>query len=185
MRYIRHLCIHQYLFVCTALLAYAGCVTVNPSNVHVSGILGSSAPPATASPAATPRESAYAHALKKVIHQQDKVAKELERRDWSELVDESGDWVEYTRSLIGYADTSHDPTRFRQHANKLLAATQAVRRAARQRDARACERALEACDPPLDQLCRDFPLTVSPARQAPRRTGPAQKQSNQQPPRVP
>jgi hypothetical protein len=185
MHYMHYTHYIQYLPICAASLACAGCVTVNPSNVHVSGILGSSTPPATESPAATPREPAYAHTLRKVIHQQDKVAKELERRDWSELVDESGDWVEYTRSLIGYADTSHDPTRFRQHANKLLAATQAVRRAARQRDARACERALEACDPPLDQLCRDFPLTVSPARQAPKRTGPAHRQSNQRPARVP
>jgi len=175
----------QYPLICAALLACAGCVTVNPSNVHVSGILGSSNPPATASPSATPREPAYAHALRKVIRQQDKVAKELERRDWPELVDESGDWVAYSRSLIGYADTSHDPAKFRQRANALLAATQALRRAAGQRDARACKRALEACDPPLDQLCRDFPLVITPTRQAPRQTTPAHNQSNQRPARVP
>ena len=175
----------RYPLVCAALLSCGGCVTVNPSNVHVSGILGSSSPPAPASPAAGVREPAYAHALKKVIHQQEKVAKELERRDWSELADESNDWIEYVRSLIGYADTSQNPAKFRQRANALLSATQALRRTAGQRDARACERALEACDPPLNQLCRDFPLVVTPARQAPRPTNPTHGPSNQQPARVP
>ena len=150
MRYI------QYLPICVMLLTCVGCVTVNPSNVHISGILGSSPPRATASSAATSREPAYAPALRKVIHQQEKVAKELQRRDWPELLDESNDWVEYTRALIGYADTSNNPATFRRRADALLAATQTLRRAASHHDSRACQRALEACDRPLDQLCRDL-----------------------------
>lgn len=176
MCYIRNILTHQYLTLCAVLLVCIGCVTVNPSNVHVSGILGSSSSPATAGPASSSREPAYAPALRKVIQQQDKVAKELQRRDWSELADESGDWVEYTRALIGYADTSHDPAKFRQRTDALLAATQALRRAAGRHDARACQRALEACDAPLDLLCRDFPLVIAPHRSSPRRTGPQSDQ---------
>jgi len=185
MRDIQHSLIYPYLLLCAAILACVGCVTVNPSNVHVSGSIGSSHPPGTAAPAASVREPAYAPALRKVIHQQEKVAKELQKRDWPELLDESNDWIKYTRALIGYADTSHDPVKFRQRADALLAATEAIRRAAGQHDGNACQRALNACDMPLNQLCRDFPLAITPHRQGSRQSAWTQSKSNQRPSRVP
>lgn len=160
-----------------SLFIGVGCVTVNPSNVHVSGFISSPTPPAPTSPSASAREPAYAPALRKVIGQQEKVAKELQRRDWEELVDESNDWVKYSRALIGYADTSHNPPQFRRRADALLAATEAVRRAAARHDARACQRALDACNVPLDQLCREFPMVIDSGRPAPRQTARADRKS--------
>jgi len=172
----------QYLSVYAILLVCVGCVTVNPSNVHVSGSIGSSSPRAMATPVVSLHEPAYAPTLRKVIHQQEKVAKELQRRDWPELLDESNDWVEYSRALIGYADTSHNPVKFRQRVDALLAATEALRRTVGQHDIRTCQRALDACNAPLDQLCRDFPLVIVPDRSAaPRRTAPTYKKSSRVP----
>ena len=111
-------------------LALSGCVMVNPSNVSVTGFGSQSS---SSKAPATPR-TAYADALEKVIGQQEKVAHELGKRDWEELDEEANDWVEYTRTLLGYADTSHDPQLFRQYGDELLAATREVQRAAGQRD---------------------------------------------------
>lgn len=143
-----------------AVAAVAGCVMVETPDVRV-GVVGS--PPAR-EPAPAEPTPPHAEMLGKVIRQQDEVAKELAATNWDEVVDEAGDWVEYARALSGYAGSSPDPPRFRALCDEMLHATQAVRRAATDRDARRCARAIDACDPILDELARRFPMTgPSPA----------------------
>ena len=60
---------------------------------------------------------------------------------------------------IGTWMKKHDPELFRLYCRQLLSEAQALRRAARSRDARGCQRAIDACDPALDKLSRTFPLT--------------------------
>jgi len=146
------------LVICGVLVILSGCVSVDTPDVRV-GVLAPLPRRSGDSPQPTTR---YADALKRVIRQQDKVTKELDKGDWEELQDEAGDWVEYVRTLSGYADTSHDPEQFRSYCDQLLTATQSLRRSARTRDRVRCQRAINACDPILDQFARTFPLTSPP-----------------------
>ena len=144
------------------VVACTGCVMVETPDVRV-GVIGSPHPRSDEPPQPT---ASYGAALHRVIRQQDRVTRELNKRDWDELIDEAGDWVEYVRVLNGYASSSHDPERFRRHCDRLLRATQAVRSAAQDRDANRCRRAIDACDPILDQFTRAFPLAGPPPRDA-------------------
>jgi len=146
-------------------LGMSGCVVVHPTNVSLTGI-GS---PASRHPDEPVTETPYADALRKVERQQHRVAHELEKGDWKELADEAGDWLEYTRELLGYANSSHDPARFRKYTTQLLAHVRRFRSAAYERNAEACRRALAACDPILDDFFRDFPLTTDRRRLRPAR----------------
>jgi hypothetical protein len=162
-------------FSAGVMAALAGCVTVNPSNVSVSGInVGRSNP--------GPPETPYASALRDVIEQQGAVRAEIDAGDWDDAADEISDWIQYTRTLQGYADTSHDPVRFRAYGQELLTAIDRVQQAAARRDARAAQTALRACDPILDKFARDFPLTAPNGQ---RSTPPPQPQKQQTPARVP
>jgi hypothetical protein len=141
-------------FATAAGVAFAGCVVVNPSNVSVSGFNSGRS---DAGPPATP----YASALRDVIDQQAAVRTEINDRDWVEANEEIDDWVQDTRKLIGYADTSRDPARFRAYGNELLAGIERLRTAVNRQDGRAAMDALNACDPILDKYSRDFPLVAS------------------------
>ena len=149
-----------------AALVCAGCVVVNPSNVNVSGFSsgrGDSGPPATP----------YAAALRDVTRQQEAVRTEINDRDWIEAGEEIDDWVQYTRKLIGYAETSRDPARFRAYGNELLAAIERLRQAVQRQEPRGSLEALRACDPILNRFSRDFPLTASAGPPPPDRKPPA------------
>mgnify|MGYP000361040753 CR=1 FL=1 len=58
---------------------------------------------------------AYARALRKAGDYQAKVAENLAEGDRDDLVRRSAEWVQRIRELSGYAETSHDPARFRQY----------------------------------------------------------------------
>jgi hypothetical protein len=151
----------RWLWMLVVGIVGTGCVLVETPSVRV-GVVGS---PESRHDESAPPEAPYAKALKAVVRQQDEVAEQLRDRDWGDLEDEAEEWVERVRELSGYAAMSHDPPRFRRDCDKLLAATEAVRRAARSRDPQACRRAIDACDPILDQFVRDFPATGSPKPQ--------------------
>lgn len=119
---------------------------------------------------------AYAKPLKRVTAQQAKVARELAKQDWKDLVSESSDWITRVRDLTGYAGSSQDPALFQACCEELVLHAQALREAALRRDATAARQSLAACDPPLNRLNQAFPLgqagghaaTASPAaRQVP------------------
>ena len=153
-----------------SMVLVAGCVMVNPSNVHMGGVMASPSPSDPGSASSSLRETAYASSLKRVIHQEEKVVKKLQERDWEDLLKESSTWMEDTRKLLGYADTSQDPARFRQYGNELLVAMEGVRTTAQAHDASGCQLAIRRCDPILDRFSRDFPLSVVPSRPVPARS---------------
>lgn len=167
-----------WLFLVSILFAGSGCVMVNPGDVRVGG----PAPIEVGSPKPSEPKTAYGPMLQKVIAQQDKVLKQLRRGNWSQVVDEAGDWTEYVRTLNGYAGTSHDPARFHAYCEQLLVHTQTARDAGVRNDAIRCEQAIRACDPILNQFSRDFPISAV----APPVARPAQPASSRPPaPRVP
>jgi hypothetical protein len=147
-----------FSLVASWAIVLAGCVVVNPSNVSVSGFNSARGD----SPPAAP----YASSLQKVIREQQKVAAAVSESDWEKVADKTNDWMQYTRTLLGYANTSHDPVRFRAYCNDLLKAIEAIHAAAARQDARSCQQALRSCDPILDRFSADFPL-VMPAGQPP------------------
>lgn len=159
-----------HLVLGLAAVVAAGCVMVNPSNVHMGGVMASPSPSEPGSASSSLRDTAYASPLKRVIHQEEKVVKQLQERDWEDLLKESSTWMEDTRKLIGYAGTSQDPPRFRQYGNELLVAIEGVRTAAQAHDANGCQQAILRCDPILNQFSRDFPLSVVVARPIPARS---------------
>jgi hypothetical protein len=166
-----------FSLVAFSAIVLAGCVVVNPSNVSVSGFNSARSD----SPPATP----YASSLQKVIRQQQKVGAALAERDWNEVTDKTNDWMKYTRTLLGYANTSHDPARFRAYCNDLLKAIEAIHMAAARQDARTCQQALRSCDPILDRFSTDFPLVMpagKPAAPPPQRQPPPPARSAQPPP---
>ncbi len=152
------------------LLAVSGCVMVNPSDVQISA---SPVPVVVGEPRPAVPETAYAHGLRKVLRQQETVAKEFSKRDWHELSQEANDWAAYTRELQGYAHTSADPARFRRYCDQLLQQIRRIDDAAARRDGPGCEQAIRGCDPILNQLSRDFPTAIVPAAPAPRPSPPA------------
>jgi|KBSSwiStaDraftv2_1062776.scaffolds.fasta_scaffold667101_1 hypothetical protein len=135
-----------------ALLVSAGCVIVQPHDVHVAA---SPVPFFVGSPEPSDPQDRYHTQIHRVQRQQAKVAKELEKQKWKNVVEEAGDWTEYTRTLNEYAELSRDPKHFRQCCGQLLTQIEQLRSAAFRHDAVACEKALRACDPLLDQLSRD------------------------------
>ena len=163
------------LVATTAALFCAGCVVVNPSNVSVGGFTaysnGDSGPPATP----------YASALQKVIRQQEPVAKQVNKAKWDNAAEDINDWAQYTRKLLGYADTSRDPARFRAYGNELLAAIERLRLAVNRHDSRAAHDALNACNPILDKFSRDFPMVASPNPPPARSGAPANRSSGSVP----
>ncbi|MBP7936032.1 MAG: hypothetical protein KA354_15420 [Phycisphaerae bacterium] len=156
----------QITYVASMLTATvaAGCVLVNPSNVHLGAVMASPSPSEPGSTSPSVRETAYASALKRVMHQEEKVVKQLQKRDWEDLLEECSAWMEYTRKLVGYADTSQDPVRFRQYGQELLVAIEEIRTAAQAHDANASQAAIRRCDPILDRYSHDFPLSVVPVQ---------------------
>lgn len=163
----------QGIYVVCGLVAVAatGCVMVNPSNVHMGAVMASPSPSEPGSASSSMRETAYASSLKRVIHQEEKVVKRLQERDWEDLLDECSTWMEDARKLTGYANTSHDPTRFRQYGNELMVEIEGARLAAQSHDAGQCQAAVRRCDPILNKFSRDFPLAVAPAQPIPARPG--------------
>lgn len=141
------------LLAIAAAFACSGCVVVNPSNVSVSGFNTRRSDPG---PPATP----YASALRDVIKQQTAVRTEINDRDWVEAGEEIDDWAQLARKLVGYADTSRDPARFRAYGNELLGAIERLRLAVGRQDAQTATNALNACDPILNKFSRDFPLVA-------------------------
>lgn len=138
----------------------AGCVMINPSDVNLGAVMASPSPSDPGSASSSTRETPYASALKRVIHQEEKVVKQLQERDWEDLLEACSSWMADTRKLVGYADTSQDPQRFRQYGNELLVAIEGVRTAAQAHDAASCQAAIRRCDPLLDRFVRDFPLSA-------------------------
>jgi len=169
------------VLVACPVIALAGCVVVNPSNVSVSGF--------NSARGDSPPEAPYASSLQKVIRQQQKVAAAVAERDWNEVTDKTTDWMQYARTLLGYANTSHDPARFRAYCNDLLKAIEAIHGAAARQDARSCQQALRSCDPILDRFSADFPLVMpagQPAAPPPQRqTTPAARSAQPPPPAKP
>jgi len=156
--------------ICVVMLTTTGCIIVNPSEVSLSA---SPVPIVVASAEPSEPQTPYGPALKRVIHQQHKVVEALDECDWAEVIDEAGDWTEYIRVLSGYADTTHDRALFRQCCDQLLAQIKQIRDAAIRRDAVRCQTAIRGCDPIMDKLSREFPVTraAAAARQAERRSG--------------
>lgn len=152
------------------LLLSTGCLIVNPSDVSVTA---SPVPLVVASPEPSEPQMPYGPALSRVIRQQDKVTGALVESDWEDLIDEAGDWTRYVRQLSGYADTTHERALFRKHCDRLLAQINQVRDAAIRRDTARCQAAIRDCNPILDELSREFPVTRSAAaaRRAERRSG--------------
>lgn len=149
-----------------------GCVVVNPSgDVHFTPSSWKFWEP---SPPPTQARTAYAPHLQRVVHQQEKIVKVLNKRQWDSVVDEATDWTEYVRVLSGYADTTHDPARMRRYCDQLLAQIRSLRSGALTRNVTRCDQSLQACDPILNALTRDFPTTVPlvPARPEPSRPAP-------------
>ena len=87
------------------LLATTGCLIFNPSEVSLTA---SPMPVVVTTPEPSEPQMPYGPPLTRVIRQQDKVLEALDECDWSDVIDEAGDWTEYVRVLSGYADTSHD-----------------------------------------------------------------------------
>lgn len=141
------------LLATAAVFACSGCVVVNPSNVSVGGFSTRRGDPG-------PPETPYASALRDVIEQQAAVRTEINDRDWVEAGEEIDDWAQLVRKLVGYADTSRDPIRFRAYGNELLGAIERLRLAVGRQDAQAAVNALNACDPILNKFSRDFPLVA-------------------------
>jgi hypothetical protein len=168
--------------LCLVAVLYggAGCVMVNPGEMHV----GSPVPGTVRTPKPTPEPmTAYGPKLQRVIEQQDKVLKELRKGHFSKAADLAGEWMEDVRVLNGYAGASHDPARFQAYCGQLLARTQTVRDAAVRNDSVRCEEAIRSCDPVLNDFTRDFPMSaIAPPAAAPR---PPKAASSPPPPRVP
>ncbi|HSW47206.1 MAG TPA: hypothetical protein VLM89_16705 [Phycisphaerae bacterium] len=151
---MRTIILPVHSLVAILLLWLTGCLAVNPSNVNVN--VGGFGSPRRDTPPRTP----YASALRDAIEQQGAVRVQLNDGDWADAADEVNDWLQYTRTLLGHAETSHDPAKFRAYGNELLAAIERLRQAIARHDMRASQDALRACDPILDKLSRDFPLTA-------------------------
>jgi len=134
------------------ILPLAGCVIVHPHDVHVDA---SPVPVFVGSPEPSDPHERYHSQIHRVLRQQAKVAKEIEKQKWKDVVEETGDWTEYTRTLNEYAEQSHDPKRFRQCCGQLLTQLEQLRSAALRHNRSECEHILRACDPLLDQLSRD------------------------------
>jgi hypothetical protein len=156
------------------LASSTGCVSVKTPDTNVKvGITELKMPGSHESDtAATP----YARPLRKVSEQQAKVARQLGKRDWEDVGEESAKWLSQVRELAGYAGTSHNPTLFRECCRQLQEQIHLVQQAAERRDVDRIQQAFDACNPPLTTLVQNFPLTrqttvASPAPQQP--TAPA------------
>ena len=108
-----------------------GCLNVRAPDVQVYAPSGGERP--EASP--TERYTAYGRELDKVLAQQSKVESELKKPDWEELSEELGDWAKHVRRLNGRAGSSKNPARMREYCGALLREIDAMRKAARARDA--------------------------------------------------
>ena len=152
------------------LLAITGCLIVNPAEVSLTA---SPMPLIVTSPKASEPQTPYGPALTRVIRQQEKLIEAVDDLDWSDVIDEAGDWTRYVRVLSGYADTTHDRALFRECCDQLLLGIRQVRDAGIRRDSIRCQAAIRGCDPVLDKLGREFPVTRSAAaaHQAERRSG--------------
>jgi hypothetical protein len=140
-----------------------GCVSVDTPDTNVKvGITSLNLPGSEKDP----NTAAYAKPMKKVTAQQAEVSEQFAKRDWEELAKESSDWVAYTRDLAGYANSSHNPPLFRSCCDQLAVHAQGIRDAAMRHDEAGVQRALAACDQPLDQLVQHFPLTRGPGQAA-------------------
>jgi hypothetical protein len=165
----------MFRFICFTLLcvmmASVGCVIVHPQEVHVAA---SPMPVYVDSPERVPYDpvEAYQYNVHRVIRQPGNVAKELEKQEWDDVVDEASDWMKYTRELDTYAPMSRDPKRFQNCCSQLLTHMERLRSAAFRHDRVACERALHACEPLLDQLGRIPPAPPQPAPTTPSPTAP-------------
>jgi len=153
------------LMIISVFVVAGGCVIVNPADVQISA----SPAPFTIKHDDSKHYTPYGRALERVIRQQDKVIKELNKGKWEHVVDETGDWTEQVRALNGHAGHSSDPPKFRRYCEQLLGHTQAARNAAMRADAAGCDRAIRACDPILNQFSRDYPVVYerSPATPPP------------------
>jgi hypothetical protein len=147
-----------------SVISIGGCVSVDTPDTKVKVGLTSVRLPDSAreDSNATP----YAKPLQRVSRQQAKVGRQLAKQDWEDVIEESSDLMADVRTLSGYAATSHDPGTFRACCQELLQHAQAVREAALVRNAASAERALAACNQPLNHMMQIFPLTRAPAGQA-------------------
>jgi hypothetical protein len=147
-----------------AVISLAGCVSVDTPDTNVKvGITSVRLPDSHREDSnATP----YAKPLQRVSNQQAKVGRQLAKQDWEDVIEESSDLMADVRTLSGYAATSHDPATFRACCQEMLQHAQAVREAALVRNAASAERALAACNHPLNRMMQTFPLAQAPAGQA-------------------
>lgn len=150
------------LFLIVAAVVGGGpaCVSVDTPDTNVKVGLTS-----VNLPGSEPNDEAaapYARSLRRVTRQQAEVAEQFAKRDWTELTEESSDLVSYARELSGYAATTHDPAMFRACCEQIVRNGEALRQAALRHDAAAANQALAACDPPINQLAQNFPLTWAP-----------------------
>jgi hypothetical protein len=133
-----------------------GCVSVDTPDAKVQvGITSVNVPHSPPDPDAAP----YAHSLKKVSERQGKVARQISKRDWEDVVKRSSEWIDDIRELSAYAPSTHDPRRFQACCDQLLASVQTLRQSAMRQDAPRIQQSFDACDPPLTALIRNFPMT--------------------------
>lgn len=144
----------SYALTAGLFLALGGCLNVDTRIPDVqintpSGYSGGSS---------NERRTPYGKELEKVLGQEKDVAKELKKRNWDDLADELNDWVNYTRKLMGKADTSRNPARMKDYCKQLLAEMETMQRAGRAHDAKAVQAGLDRVNPWLNRLSAEFPL---------------------------
>lgn len=163
------------------VLSGTGCVSVTTPSTSVKvGITDLSIP---GGHERDPNAAPYARALRKVSEQQTKVGRQLGEHDWEDLVKRSSEWMDRVRELAGYAGTSSNPALFRSCCQQLQEQVQTLEQAAMMRDMDRSQRAFAACNPPLNTLTQNFPLTrqtavASPAPQQPAAPAPAPRSTH-------
>ena len=105
----------------------------------------------------------YGPDLERVVKQEEKVVKRLQKQDWKGLLEDTTTWTQQVRTLAGYSHTTYDPARFRTYCDQLLVQTQSIRDAALHQDPVACNTAILGCDPVLNRLSSEFPPDASMA----------------------
>jgi hypothetical protein len=100
--------------------------------------------------------TSYGRQLEDVLEQQSTVAEEFGKRDYEELLEELGDWRTAVRNLSSVAHTSENPEKMRRYTDRLLSLIGEMQSSARSRAPQGVQAALDAADPILDKLSRDF-----------------------------
>ncbi len=134
------------------ILILSGCVNVDTPDVRVDVSRSSSPPDGGA-------WSTHGEALHDVDKQRYVIIEEVNKRDWEEAQDETGDWIEDIQELRSYAATSRDPGTFEAYCDEFYAIALNIRQAVDLRDAVSVRENVRAAEVVLNRFDRDFPRT--------------------------